>query len=107
MSEVREELRRLLKSLVRKLTEYEQTLGELEPGSKEWARAVDGFTKLLNLVRKYEHLLGEEEKDLVQLLSEKTRMTTVKSEETSLSEANLEAARHYLMLALRELGVEI
>jgi len=106
MSEVREELRRLLKGLVRRLAEYENLLGELEPGSKEWARAVDGFTKLLNLVRKYEHLLGEEEKDLVQLLSEKSRLTTVKSED-SLSEANIEAARQYLMLALRELGVEI
>ena len=107
MSEVREELRRLLRGLVRRLTEYENLLGELEPGSKEWARAVDGFTKLLNLVRKYEHLLSEEEKDLVQLLSEKSRLTTVKSEEVSFSEANIEAARHYLMLALRELGVEI
>ena len=106
MSEVREELRRLLRGLIRRLTEYENLLGELEPGSKEWARAVDGFTKLLNLVRKYEHLLSEEERDLVQLLSEKSRLTTVKSE-ASLSEANVEAARHYLMLALRELGVEI
>ena len=107
MSEVREELRRLLKGLVRRLSEYEKMLDELEPGSKEWARAVDGFTKLLNLVRKYEHLLSEEEKDLVQLLSEKSRLTTVKAEEATLSEANVEAARHYLMLALRELGVEI
>jgi predicted nuclease with TOPRIM domain len=107
MSEVREELRKLLRGLVRRLTEYENLLGELEPGSKEWARAVDGFTKLLNLVRKYEHLLSEEEKDLVQLLSEKSRLTTVKSEEASLSEANIETARYYIMLALRELGVEI
>ncbi len=107
MSEVREELKRLLKGLVRKLTEYEKLLDELEPGSKEWARAVDGFTKLLNLIRKYEHLLSEEEKDIVQLLSEKARLTTVKSEEAQLSDANIEAARHYLMLALRELGVEI
>jgi hypothetical protein len=107
MSNTREELKQLLKGLVRRLVEYESLLGELEPGSKEWARAVDGFTKLLNLVRKYEHLLGEEEKDLVQLLSEKSRLTTVKAEEASLSEANIEAARQYLMLALRELGVEI
>ena len=107
MSEVREELRRLLKGLVRRLSEYEKMFDELEPGSKEWARAVDGFTKLLNLVRKYEHLLSEEEKDLVQLLSEKSRLTTVKTEGIPLSEANVEAARHYLMLALRELGVEI
>ena len=107
MSEVREELRRLLKSLVRKLAEYEKLLDELETGSKEWARAIDGFTKLLNLVRKYEHLLSEEERDLVQLLSEKSRLTTVKAEEVALSDANIEAARHYLMLALRELGVEV
>jgi len=107
MSEVREELRRLLKSLVRKLAEYEKLLDELEAGSKEWARAIDGFTKLLNLVRKYEHLLSEEERDLVQLLSEKSRLTTVKAEEIALSDANIEAARHYLMLALRELGVEV
>jgi predicted nuclease with TOPRIM domain len=106
MSEVREELRRLLRGLVRKLTEYEKLLDELEPGSKEWARAVDGFTKLLNLIRKYEHLLSEEEKDLVQLLSEKSRMTTVKAEDAPLSEANIEAARYYLRLAIRELGGE-
>jgi hypothetical protein len=107
MSTTREELKRILEGLVRRLAEYESLLGELEPGSKEWARAVDGFTKLLNLVRKYEHLLSEEEKDLVQLLSEKSRLTTVKAEEASLSEANIEAARQYLMLALRELGVEV
>jgi acyl-CoA reductase-like NAD-dependent aldehyde dehydrogenase len=104
MSEVREELRKLLKGLVQRLTEYEKMLDELEPGSKEWARAVDGFTKLLNLVRKYEHLLSEEEKDLVQLLSEKSRLTTVKSE--GITEANVEAARYYLRLAIRELGGE-
>jgi hypothetical protein len=107
MSNTREELKRIVEGLVRRLAEYESLLGELEPGSKEWARAVDGFTKLLNLVRKYEYLLGEEEKDLVQLLSEKSRLTTVKAEEASLSEANIEAARQYLMLALRELGVEV
>jgi predicted nuclease with TOPRIM domain len=107
MSEVRQELKKLVAGLVRRLMEYEKMLDELEPGSKEWARAVDGFTKLLNLVRKYEHLLSEEEKDLVQLLSEKSRLTTVKSEEGQLTDANIEAARQYLMLALRELGVEI
>jgi hypothetical protein len=107
MSNTRGELKRILEGLVRRLAEYETLLGELEPGSKEWARAVDGFTKLLNLVRKYEHLLSEEERDLVQLLSEKSRLTTVKSEGTSISEANIETARHYIMLALRELGVEI
>jgi hypothetical protein len=107
MSEVREELKKIITSLVRKLAEYETRLDQLEPGSKEWARAVDGLAKLLNLVRKYEHLLTEEEKDLVQLLSEKSRLTTVKAEEALLSEANIEAARQYLMLALRELGVEI
>jgi predicted nuclease with TOPRIM domain len=107
MSEVREELRKIITSLVRKLAEYETRLDQLEPGSKEWARAVDGLAKLLNLVRKYEHLLTEEEKDLVQLLSEKSRLTTVKSEPFSLTDENVEAARHYLMLALRELGVEV
>jgi hypothetical protein len=107
MSEVREELRKIIKGLVRKLVEYDEMLDQLEPGTKEWGRAVDGFTKLMNLVHKFEHLLTEEEKDLVQLLSEKSRLTTVKAEEALLSEANIEAARQYLMLALRELGVEI
>jgi hypothetical protein len=59
----------------------------------------DAVTKLLGRIKDFEDRLTDEEADIVQVLSSKTRKTTVKQE------PNIEAAAEYIRLALAELGV--
>jgi hypothetical protein len=95
-----QKLKEVLSRLIGILEKYVAQLEELDPSTREGARVADAVTKLLGRIKDFEDRLTDEEADIVQVLSSKTRKTTVKQEGP-----NVEAAAEYLRLALLELGV--
>ncbi|MEM4273919.1 MAG: hypothetical protein QW420_06140 [Candidatus Caldarchaeum sp.] len=95
MSE-KERLRETINVLVDVVAEWVKDLGKYDPSTREASRVADTITKILGRIHDFEVLLSEEDKDLVKLLSEKTRKTMRKTE-------RMAAACDYLRMALVEL----